>query len=152
MSGDVADNMAPFLLLGAFRGLIDELHSRLAANGFADVRALYGMAMQAIGGGCTATELARRLGVSKQAAAKTAQTLGSLGLVRAETNPRDRRERRLVPTERGRLMLVESGRILSELVRAWRDTVGDREIDVTLRTLASIDHGRRSMTDVSDWL
>jgi hypothetical protein len=49
-------------------------------------------------------------------------------------------------------MLVESGRILSELVRAWRDTVGDREIDVTLRTLASIDHGRRSMTDVSDWL
>jgi DNA-binding MarR family transcriptional regulator len=72
--------------------------------------------------------------------------------VLAETNPRDRRERRLVPTERGRLMLVESGRILSELVRAWRDTVGDREIDVTLRTLASIDHGRRSMTDVSDWL
>lgn len=144
--------MLPFLLMAGFRGLIDELHRRLAEKGFGEVRALHGMAMQAIGNGCTATELAKRLGVSKQAAAKTVQALASLELVTAEINPQDRRERRVAPSERGSQMLFESGQILTEIIATWRAVVGDEGIEVTIRTLASIDHGRRSMTDVSDWL
>lgn len=152
MHDDLPDNAVPFLLLASFRGLIDELHRRLAERGFGDVRAIHGMAMQAVGSGCTATELAKRLGVSKQAAAKTAQALGALELLHSEINPHDRRERRLNPTPRGNLMLAESGRILTELVGTWRETVGDDDVDITIRTLAATDHGRRSMTDVSDWL
>lgn len=151
MSSTPPDNVIPFLLLGSFRGLIDELHRRLADRGFSDVRAIHGMAMQAIGAGCTATELAKRLGVSKQAAAKTAQSLGGLGFVSVEANSEDRRERRLVPTDRGMRMLAESGQILGQLVGAWRESIGDGDIDTTIRTLATIDHGRRAMTDLSDW-
>ncbi|HEX3721469.1 MAG TPA: MarR family winged helix-turn-helix transcriptional regulator [Nitrolancea sp.] len=151
MSDSLPDNMVPFLLMASFRGLIDDLHHRLAENGFGGVRAIHGMAMQAIGAGCTTTELARRLGVSKQAAAKTIQSLTALDLIATSTNPHDRRERRISSTVRGAAMLAESGRILTDIVRTWRDSLGDDAIDETIRTLASVNHGRRSLTDVSDW-
>ena len=64
--------MLPLLLFGGFRTLIDRLHAELAGQGHPDVRPAYGFAMQAIGrDGATASELGRRLGVSKQAAGKT---------------------------------------------------------------------------------
>ena len=66
----------PLLLFAAFRGIIDELHARLARDGHPDVRPAYGFAMQAIGpAGATASEVGRRLGISKQAAGKTADRL-----------------------------------------------------------------------------
>src|SRR5690606_18570415 len=58
--------LLPLLLFGGFRTLIDRLHAELAQEGHPDVRRAYGFAMQAIGpDGATATELGRRLGVSK---------------------------------------------------------------------------------------
>src|SRR5580658_491145 len=62
----------PLLLVGAFRSLIDELHAELARQGHDLARPVHGFALQAIGPeGVTVSELGRRLGVSKQAAAKT---------------------------------------------------------------------------------
>ncbi len=59
-------------LLAAFRGLVDELHDRPAAEGHPAARPIHGFALQAIGPqGATAAELGVRLGVSKQAAGKT---------------------------------------------------------------------------------
>ncbi|MGV8885525.1 MAG: MarR family winged helix-turn-helix transcriptional regulator [Microbacteriaceae bacterium] len=149
---NLPDNMVPFLLIASFRGLIDSLHHRLAESGFGDVRAIHGRALQAISGGCTSAELARRLGVSKQAATVTVHALTSLGLVVATTNSHDRRERWITPSDRGSDMLAESGRILTEVISTWRNVLGDNAVDATIRTLAAVDHGRRSMTDVSDWL
>ncbi|WP_349898250.1 MarR family winged helix-turn-helix transcriptional regulator [Parafrigoribacterium soli] len=152
MSATVPDNLIPFLLMASFRGLIDTLHARLAECGFGDVRAIHGMAMQAIGEGCTSTEVARRLGVSKQAAAVTVRALADLGLAASEANPHDRRERLITPSDRGSDMLAQSGRILTDVIGTWREELGDDAVNATIRTLAAVDHGRRSITDVSDWL
>src|SRR5690242_8909990 len=103
----------PFLLMSAFRALVDELHRRLADAGFTGLTPSHGFAMQALGAGCTAVELGHRLGVSKQAAAKTAKGLRDLGLIEQQPNPADARERKLVPTRRGLDMLNRSGRIIA---------------------------------------
>ena len=64
------------LLAGAFRDGVDALHVELAEQGHPEARPLHGFALQAIGpDGCTINELGQRLGVTKQAAAKTAAGL-----------------------------------------------------------------------------
>src|ERR1700761_6634028 len=86
--GERAGFELPFLLIGAFRSLIDELHRTLAESGHHEARPLHGFALQAIGPeGSTASELGRRLGVSKQAAAKTVASLERVGYVRREPDP-----------------------------------------------------------------
>ena len=73
MSADRFGFELPLLLAAAFRTLIDGLHDQLAARGHPDARPIHAFALQAIGpDGATVSELGRRLGVSKQAAAKTA--------------------------------------------------------------------------------
>src|SRR5271165_5550445 len=84
----------PLLLFAAFRGIIDQLHAELARQGHPDVRPAYGFAMQAIGiDGATATEVGRRLGISKQAAGKTIDRLGELGYAERADDPADGRRR-----------------------------------------------------------
>src|SRR5215470_19170962 len=73
----------PLRLLLAFRELIDELHAELARRGHGDLRPMHGFVFQAIGAdGTTAVDLGRRLGISKQAAGKTIESLERLGYVR----------------------------------------------------------------------
>jgi DNA-binding MarR family transcriptional regulator len=151
MSVDIPDESMPFLLMASFRGLVDALHRRLEDKGFIGLTATHGFAMQALGAGCTSSELAQRLGVSKQAGAKTVVALERLALVERSINPDDARERIVTPTIHGRRMLEESGNILKHLIGDWRATVGDHNVNATLHTLLSVDHGSRSMNDLSDW-
>src|SRR5689334_5270686 len=105
-SGERAGFELPLLLLGAFRSLIDELHRALGESGHGEARPLHGFALQAIGpAGTTASELGRRLGVSKQAAAKTVASLERVGYVCREPDPEDGRAVRLLRTPRGEEML-----------------------------------------------
>jgi DNA-binding MarR family transcriptional regulator len=97
------------LLVAAFRSLIDELHRALAEQGHGDARPLHGFALQAIGPeGSTTSELGRRLGVSKQAAAKTVASLEKAAYVRREADPKDGRAVRLRRTPHGEDMLALS--------------------------------------------
>ncbi|QKT07991.1 MarR family transcriptional regulator [Gordonia sp. X0973] len=136
--GQVDDASTPFLLMVAFRDLVDAVNAALAEVGFPGIRDTHGFAMQAIGPGCTGVELGTRLGVSKQAAAKTADSLESMGLITRERNATDRRERLLVPTERGIEMLTRSGELFRREVGRWRAAVGDAPVDATLATLAAV--------------
>ena len=145
------DLAMPFLLMSAFRGLVDAVHEGLAAAGYPDVRATHGFAMQAIGSGCTSVELGQRLGVTKQAAARTAASLEELGFITREHSLTDGRERLLAPTQRGQEMLSLSASIFTQQVQQWRARVGDDNVDATLATLSQADPGRRGPTDISDW-
>lgn len=99
----------PLLLIGAFRSVIDQLHRDLADAGHAEARPVHGFALQAIGSsGATVSELGPQLGVSKQAAAKTAASLERAGYIRREPDPNDRRSVRLHRTGRGDEMLALS--------------------------------------------
>lgn len=126
----------PFLLLSSFRSLVDTVHRRLADAGYPGITSTHGFALQAIGEECTSVELGQRLGVTKQAAARTAANLEAAGLIARVPSRTDRRERLLTPTARGRRMLQLSGLYFAEAVAGWRAIAGDEAVDATLATLS----------------
>src|SRR5450631_2521200 len=90
------------LLLGGFRSLVDAAIVELAQRGHRDVRPVYEFAMRAIAAGAqNASELGRRLSVSKQAAAKTLVVLQERGYVASAPDPLDARRKRLEVTALG---------------------------------------------------
>lgn len=132
------DAQMPFLLIRAFNGLVDEVHSQLAQEGFPGLRASHGFAMQAIGSGCTSVELGQRLDVTKQAAAQTAKMLERMGFIERRPSDRDGRERILVPTDRGRDMLERSATAFRREVGRWRERAGDESIAAMLAALRAV--------------
>lgn len=119
----------PLLLAGAFRAVIDRLHQELAQRGHPDARPLHGFALQAIGpDGASLSELGRRLGVSKQAAAKTALGLEKLDYVTREVNPEDRRATTLRRSARGTELLSLSQEIFEQIAADWASELGDERL------------------------
>src|ERR1700759_3690377 len=110
----------PLLLFAGFRTLIDRLHAELAEQGHPDLRPAHGFALQAIGhAGATATEIGRRLGVSKQAAGKTVDRLEALGYVERVDDPQDARRKLIRLPSRGLDSLSQSAEIFDDLRADW---------------------------------
>src|SRR5690242_8391193 len=119
----------PFLLFGGFRTLIDRLHAELARRGHPDVRPSYGFAMQAIGlDGASASEIGRRLGVSKQAAGKTVDRLEALGYAERADDPDDARRKVVRLTPRGLDMLARSAAGFEEIRARWAQVLGEQRL------------------------
>lgn len=117
------------LLLAGFRDLVDETHRRLADQGHAGARPAHGFALQAIGDGATNAELATRLGVTKQAAAKTIASLEREGYVARAGDSADARRLIVRRTERGTEFLNLSAAAFERAVDAWRSRVGTAAVD-----------------------
>lgn len=114
-----------FSLIGAFRHIIEELHDDLAAQGLADVRPMHGFVLQALGAqAITISELGRRLGVSKQAAAKTVQIMEDLDLVVRTPDPADARAKLISRSPRGEDVLHASVRFFDARQENWRNALG----------------------------
>ena len=104
------------LLLGGFRSLVDTAIAELALRGYEDVRPVHDFAMRAIAAGAdNASELGRRLSVSKQAAAKTIAVLQERGYVARDADPRDARRKRLQVTALGFEVMRTGEAIFDEL-------------------------------------
>ena len=142
----------PLLLLQGFRVLIDGLHAELARHGHPDVRPVHGFVLQAVGDGCSTVEVGRRLGVTKQAAAKHVETLEALGYLRREADPRDARARTVRRTERGEDCLVRSARILDGLRAGWVEALGPDRVDDLERDLRVVTADAPLRVDVPAWL
>lgn len=105
-----------FLLGLNFQLLLGEFTRRLGEAGYADLRPVHGMAFQALKGpGATATELAERLGVTKQAAGQIVDDLEKRGYVRREPHPEGGRRKLVVLTRAATDHLAVAGRVLHEL-------------------------------------
>jgi DNA-binding MarR family transcriptional regulator len=92
----------PFLILRSATRLVEGIQAGMVERGFDDVRPSHGFAFTVIaGGGATTVELARHLGVSKQAASQMVHELESKGYVRRVAHPEDARAKLVVLTERG---------------------------------------------------
>ncbi|MFD5189152.1 MarR family winged helix-turn-helix transcriptional regulator [Streptomyces sp. NPDC058357] len=141
--GDGAGFELPLLLFAGFRSLIDELHRDLAGQGHPDVRPAYGYALQAVGrDGATASEIGRRLGVSKQAAGKTVEKLEGLGYVERVDDPRDGRRKLVRLTARGVDVLVRSAEGFDRLRARWAEVLGAdrvRAMEDDLRAMVPAD-------------
>lgn len=127
------------LLLGGFRTLADRATVELVARGYAEVRPVHDFALQAILSGVdNASDLGRRMSVSKQAAAKTIAALEERGYAAREPDPADKRRLRLYVTPHGLAMLREGAAIFNDLRREWEDQVGAdhlAQLEGTLRQL-----------------
>jgi DNA-binding MarR family transcriptional regulator len=144
----------PLLLIGAFRSLVDELHAELAVHGHPDARPLHGFALQAIGSGTSISELGRRLGVSKQAAAKTASNLERLGYASRASDGLDGRASRIERTARGEELLDLSARIFARIRSRIADQLGARRVTALEDDLEAIAgaRGAAPFADVPGWL
>ncbi|WP_280462933.1 MarR family winged helix-turn-helix transcriptional regulator [Nocardia carnea] len=143
----------PLLLLAGFRTLIDELHDELARRGHPHARPAHGFAMQAIGpDGATASDIGRRLGISKQAAGKTVDRLIALGYAERAADPSDARRRLVRLTTLGYDMLALSAAIFDRLREQWAEALGEqhlRAMEDGLRTVAASNAFR---LDATQWL
>jgi DNA-binding MarR family transcriptional regulator len=142
----------PLLLFAGFRSIIDELHAELARRGHPDLRPAHGFALQAIGpSGATATEVGRRLGVSKQAAGKTIDRLEELGYVGKAGDDTDHRRKLIRVSPRGIEALTQSAMIFEDIRTRWEAELGTpklAQLEASLRTMAP---GPTFRLDVPGW-
>ncbi|MFC8227252.1 MarR family winged helix-turn-helix transcriptional regulator [Streptomyces sp. NPDC057287] len=130
----------PLLLFAGFRSVIDALHRDLAAQGDQEMRPAHGFALQAVGPeGASASEIGRRLGVSKQAAGKTVDKLEGLGYVERADDPRDGRRKLVRLTARGVGVLNRSAQGFDRIRAEWVAVLGAervRALEADLRRMA----------------
>ncbi|HLU73903.1 MAG TPA: MarR family winged helix-turn-helix transcriptional regulator [Nonomuraea sp.] len=142
----------PLRLFLAFRVLIDELHAELSCQGHSAIRPMHGFVMQAIGPeGTTAADLGRALGITKQAAGKTVETLERIGYVERTRDPADTRRKIVRLTTYGEDALARSARIFDDLRARWAAELGEdrlRALESDLRKVTPADVWR---LDVPGW-
>jgi DNA-binding MarR family transcriptional regulator len=151
--GDEPGWMLPLLLFGGFRTLVDRLHTELARQGHPDLRPAYGFAMQAIGrDGATASELGRRLGVSKQAAGKTVDRLVELGYAERSADAADARRKLVRLTPRGYDALARSAAEFERLRAEWAERLGIDHVRALEADLRAVVPPTAIRLDAASWL
>jgi DNA-binding MarR family transcriptional regulator len=127
------------LLLAGFRTLADQATAELAQRGYEDVRPVHDFALRAIiSGADSASELGRRMSVTKQAAAKTIAVLEERRYVTRERDSTDRRLARIRVTARGLAMLQAGEAIFDELREQWEQKVGSAALSSLEETLREL--------------
>jgi DNA-binding MarR family transcriptional regulator len=140
-------------LIGTYRVLVDTAIAELAARGHPDVKPVHEFAMQAIVTGAdNATELGRRLSVSKQAAAKTIQTLLDRGYIERTVDPEDSRRKRLQVTPRGFAMIRRGEAIFDELRSRWETRIGKDQFALLEEQLTTLAGETPMLPDTLSWL
>jgi DNA-binding MarR family transcriptional regulator len=143
----------PLLLFGGFRAIIDELHAELARQGHPEMRPAHGFAMQAIGfRGATASDVGRRLGISKQAAGKTIERLEAIGYVERAGDAADRRRKLTRLTPRGFDALRLSAAIFDDIRDRWAAALGQDRLEDMEAGLRTMVPGETFRLDVPGWL
>jgi DNA-binding MarR family transcriptional regulator len=140
-------------LFAVFRDLVDEVHGELAARGHPDVRPSHGFALQAVGAeGVTAVELARRLGVSKQAAGKTVDGLVGLGYAERAGDPTDARRKIVRLTAEGREVLALSARAFDRARAGRLEGLDVERVAGFEDVLRAVSDGVTPRLDAAAWL
>ena len=123
----------------AYRSLIDQLHQRLADEGWSDVRPAFGFGLLAARTGpTTSSELAALMGTTKQAASKLVDSMESAGYVRRSAGDDDARQRPVHLTAKGARLLGTVERIYRELEAEWADVIGAAGVEALRRDLVEV--------------
>lgn len=120
----------------------EHLLSAVRDAGYPDVRIAHGYVFQRLLEGTpTVGELATALGVTQQAASKSARELERLGYVVRRTDPADGRVTRLELSARGRGAVEAARSARAELERELAALVGDTRVAATRDVLTTLlDH------------
>lgn len=125
LSGDL-----PSMLALTFRAIMDHIHERLAAEGFADVRPAHGFAFHFLSHypGATAVEIGLHLGITKQAAVQLVDELEKRGYVDRKPHLTDRRSRSITLTSRGWQCISRVVELSREAEARWSELVGEERL------------------------
>lgn len=141
------------LLLGGFRTLVDAATVELAARGVEDFRPVHDFTMRAVAAGAdNASELGRRMSVSKQAAAKTIAVLLDRGYLSRDVDPADARRKRLLVTPVGFEVMRQGEAIFDELRDAWEQQIGAVELAQLEAHLTTLVGGASVRLDAPGWV
>jgi DNA-binding MarR family transcriptional regulator len=141
------------LLLGGFRTLVDAANAELAERGHEDVRPVHDFAMRAIAAGAdSASELGRRLSITKQSAAKTIAVLQERGYVTRDTDPRDGRRKRLQVTALGFDVMRQGEAVFDKLRDQWAQQIGAAELDRIEDHLTALVGAQPVRFDTPGWI
>ena len=141
------------LLLAGFRTLADAATAELAERGYEDIRPVHDFAMRAIAAGAdNASELGRRMSVTKQSAAKTIATLRERGYVAIEPDPDDARRKRLQVTDLGFEVLRTGEAIFGELRAQWARQIGEDALGTLQSQLAALVGTQPMRLDTPGWV
>ncbi len=127
------------LLLRAFDSMVEDVRADLSRAGHPGLTVANEFAIQAIDeGAVSAADLARVLGVSRQAAAKTIHALEGLSYVTRTSDGEDARRKHLVVTDHGHEAIAIGAAAFDDVYRRWCCAVGPDEaatVEEALRTL-----------------
>jgi DNA-binding MarR family transcriptional regulator len=127
------------LLYGAFDAMASEVHIELARAGHPHLSVSNEFAMRAIDDGAeSAADLARALGVTRQAAAKTIISLENLDYVGRISDDADARRKRLVVTDHGREAVAIGAQAFDAIYTRWRETAGENDAALVVNALRTL--------------
>ena len=131
-------------LLGmAFGTLVDDLHDRLRARGYTDVRPSFGfILLEAAQARSTITDIAALMGGTKQAASKLVGTIRARGYVALTPSADDARAKVVTLTARGRTLMAAVEAIYAELEAEWAARIGATRLATLRKDLERAVRGR----------
>lgn len=129
------------LLLEAFDWFDRSLLASLKEQGWPELSHSQSMVMAYVGNeGIRISELARRLGVSRQAAQKSVKELERLKLLRTAVDPTNSSAKTVVLTTRGKANVAAAMSAFSEIETRLARRIGDSEL-ASMRTTLEKDWG-----------
>lgn len=129
----------PFSPFSCAHVLVDGIQSGMSTRGFDDLRPAHGFLFARVSGaGCTTSDIAAHLGVTKQAVSQmTDQLVESRYLERVE-NPRDKRSALIMLTSKGMRATRAAEDCALAVCRQWESTVGAEQLTQMGETLAAL--------------
>jgi DNA-binding MarR family transcriptional regulator len=127
-------------LLGSVRDeLLEEMYRRVAAAGYPGLRPSHGCVFRYLElEGSRLSELAEKSGMTKQAFGEHLANVEALGYIVRVPDPQDGRAKLIVPTARGREVLVLGRQAFAEIERDWAATIGVERVAALRTTLEEI--------------
>jgi DNA-binding MarR family transcriptional regulator len=117
------------LLRSGWHGFLDELFTRLAAEGFEDLRPAHSPVFQHLErDGTRIGVLAERARMTNQSMGYLVDALESRGYVERRPDPDDRRAALVVITDRGREQIAAARRLIAEIERGWEERIGSERM------------------------
>lgn len=121
------------LLAISFRAVVDQLDRRLAEAGYPGIRPTHGYVFRSLQNeAIPPSDLARHLGVSKQAIGKLLDEMEAAGLVERRDDPADGRKKRVGLTSRGQAIRRRALEISFEIEAELRAALGTPKTDALI--------------------
>ena len=117
----------------------DELHARLRAQGYAEIRPAHGCVFGNMGPeGARLTDLAERARITKQSVGEIVTNLEELGYVERIPDPEDRRAKLVRLTPEGQRAQTAAFEIFAEIEEEWAERIGAEKVEALRAALEEL--------------